>query len=50
MASIPLIPGIARRHGELSGSKRIIAYAAAFFLVFLLWASLAKVDEGLAAA
>ena len=45
MASIPLIPGIARRHGELSGSKRIIAYAAAFFLVFLLWASLAKVDE-----
>ena len=45
MASIPFIPELARRHRELTGSRRVIVYAAAFFLVFLLWASIAQVDE-----
>jgi adhesin transport system membrane fusion protein len=45
MASIPFIPEIARRHSELSGSRRVIVYATAFFLIFLLWASIAQVDE-----
>lgn len=45
MASIPFIPNLARRHSELTGAKRVIAYSVALFVLFLLWASLAKVDE-----
>ena len=45
MASIPFIPSLTRRHGELTGSKRVIVYSLALFVVFVLWASLAKVDE-----
>ena len=45
MASIPFIPRLARRHSELTGSKRVILYSLALFVMFLLWASLAKVDE-----
>ena len=45
MASIPFIPEIARRHSELSGSRRVIVYSTALFLIFLLWASIAQVDE-----
>ena len=45
MASIPFLPELARRHGELTGSRRVIVYSGALFLVFLLWASIARVDE-----
>ena len=45
MASIPFIPRLAQRHSELTGSKRVIVYSVALFVLFLLWASLAKVDE-----
>lgn len=45
MASIPLIGGLTARHNELTGSKRIIVYAATGFVLFILWAALAHVDE-----
>ena len=46
MASIPFLPGAARRRGEpLSGARLIIVAAAAAFALFLIWAMLAKVDE-----
>ena len=45
MASIPFIPKLAARHSELTGSKRVIVYSIAFFVAFILWASIAKVDE-----
>ena len=45
MASIPFIPRLSQRHSELSGSRRVIVYSLALFVMFLLWASLAKVDE-----
>ena len=45
MASIPYLPALSRRHAALSGSARIILYVAIGFLVFIAWASIAKVDE-----
>ena len=45
MASIPFIPKLAARHSELTGSKRVIVYSIAFFVAFILWASIAKVYE-----
>lgn len=45
MASIPYLPALSRRHAALSGSGRIILYVAIGFLVFIAWASVAKVDE-----
>lgn len=45
MASIPMFQGLQARHREMSGSSRVILYTALGFALFLLWASLAKVDE-----
>jgi adhesin transport system membrane fusion protein len=45
MASIPMFNGLQARHRELTGSGRVILYTALGFVVFVLWASLAKVDE-----
>ncbi len=45
MASIPLVEGLRVRHREMSGSTRVIVYTAIGFAIFLLWASIAKVDE-----
>ena len=45
MASIPFLPTIPRNRQPMTGSQRIIVVAAIGFLVFLIWAMLAKVDE-----
>jgi adhesin transport system membrane fusion protein len=45
MASIPMFNGLQARHRELTGSGRVILYTALGFVVFVLWASFAKVDE-----
>lgn len=45
MASIPFLPSLPRRRQPLTGSQRVIVYSAIGFLVFLLWATFAKVDE-----
>ena len=45
MASIPFLPTIPRHRQPLTGSRRIIVVSAIGFLVFLIWAMLAKVDE-----
>lgn len=45
MATIPLFAGVQRRHSSLSGSGRVILYSFLGFVVFLLWASIAQVDE-----
>ena len=45
MASLPLFSSLTKGREPLTGSKRIIVYAAIGFFVFLIWASLAKVDE-----
>jgi adhesin transport system membrane fusion protein len=44
MASIPFL-NIPKRRQPLTGSQRVIVVSAIGFLVFLLWAMLAKVDE-----
>jgi adhesin transport system membrane fusion protein len=45
MASIPYFSTLTKGREPLTGSKRIIVISAIGFLVFLLWAMLAKVDE-----
>jgi adhesin transport system membrane fusion protein len=45
MASIPFLPTVPRHRQPLTGSRRIILVSAIGFLVFLIWAMLAKVDE-----
>lgn len=45
MASIPYLSSLTKGREPLTGSKRIIVYSALGFVVFLLWAMLAKVDE-----
>ncbi|MEO7814378.1 MAG: HlyD family type I secretion periplasmic adaptor subunit [Sphingomicrobium sp.] len=45
MASIPFLNSLTKGREPLTGSKRIIVVCAVGFLVFLLWASLAHVDE-----
>ena len=45
MASIPFLQSIPKRWEPLTGSQRIIVVSAIGFLIFLIWASLAKVDE-----
>ena len=45
MASIPFISTFSKGREPLAGPKRIIVLCAVGFLVFMLWASLAQVDE-----
>ena len=45
MASIPFLPANPKRRQPLTGAQRVIVVASIGFLVFLIWASLAKVDE-----
>ena len=45
MASIPFLPAFPKRREPLTGSQRIIVVSAIGFLVFIIWAMLAKVDE-----
>ena len=45
MASIPLLPAIPKRRQPMTGAQRVIVVASIGFLIFLIWASLAKVDE-----
>jgi len=45
MASIPYLSSLTKGREPLTGSKRIIVISALGFLVFLLWATFAKVDE-----
>ncbi len=45
MASIPFLPAIPKHRRPLTGSQRVIVYTAVGFLVFVIWAMLAKVDE-----
>ena len=45
MASIPFLPAFAKRRQPLTGSQRVIVVSAIGFVIFLLWAMLAKVDE-----
>ena len=45
MASIPFIGPAIRHRKPMTGARMIIVAAAAAFAVFLLWASLAQVDE-----
>ncbi|HET9397385.1 MAG TPA: HlyD family type I secretion periplasmic adaptor subunit [Sphingomicrobium sp.] len=46
MATLPFLPPAARRHREpLTGARLIIVSVAIGFAVFLIWATLAQVDE-----
>jgi adhesin transport system membrane fusion protein len=45
MASIPFLSSLTKGREPLTGAKRIIVISAVGFLVFVLWASLAHVDE-----
>ena len=45
MASLPLVGPAIRHRQPLTGSRLIIVASAAAFAIFLLWASLAHVDE-----
>ena len=45
MASIPFLSSLTKGREPLTGSKRIIVLASVGFLVFVLWAALAQVDE-----
>ena len=45
MASIPFLANIPKRWEPLTGSQRVIVVSAIGFLIFLIWAMLAKVDE-----
>ena len=45
MATIPFISSLTKGREPLTGSKRIIVLIAVGFAVFMLWASLARVDE-----
>jgi adhesin transport system membrane fusion protein len=45
MASIPFIPILPKRREPLTGARKVIVVSAVGFLVFVVWAMLAKVDE-----
>src|SRR5438045_9050493 len=45
MASIPIIGPAIRHRQPLTGARMIIVASAAAFFLFLLWASLAQLDE-----
>jgi len=45
MASLPFLPAFPKRREPLTGSQRVIVVSAVGFLIFILWAMLAKVDE-----
>ncbi|WP_118855734.1 HlyD family type I secretion periplasmic adaptor subunit [Sphingomonas mesophila] len=45
MASLPLFAQLGGRRGSLSASKQVILWSVGLFVVFLIWASVAKVDE-----
>ncbi len=45
MATLPFLPTIPRHRQPLTGSQRVIVVSAIGFLLFLLWAMLAHVDE-----
>ena len=45
MASIPFVGPAIKHRKPLTGARMIIVAAAAAFAVFILWASLAQVDE-----
>src|SRR3954469_25852981 len=45
MASLPFVGPATKHPKPKTGSRMIIVAAAATFLVFLIWASLAQVDE-----
>ena len=45
MASIPFLPAIPKHRQPLTGSQRVIVYTSVGFLIFVIWAMLAKVDE-----
>ena len=45
MASIPFFPVFPKHRQPLTGSQRVIVYTAVGFLIFVIWAMLAKVDE-----
>lgn len=45
MASIPFLPSRPKRREPLTGSRRVIVVSAVGFVIFLIWAMLAKVDE-----
>jgi membrane fusion protein, adhesin transport system len=45
MASLPIIGPAIRHRKPLTGARMIIVATAAAFLLFLIWASLAQVDE-----
>ena len=45
MASLPFLPTIPRNRQPLTGSRRVIVVSAVGFLLFIIWAMLAHVDE-----
>ena len=45
MASIPFMPTLPKRREPITGSRLVIVLSAIGFIVFLLWATFAKVDE-----
>ena len=46
MATLPFIPSAAKRQREpLTGARLVIVSVAAGFVLFLIWAMLAQVDE-----
>src|SRR3954447_9437317 len=45
MASLPFVGPAIKHRKPMTGSRMIIVAAAATFLVFLIWASLAQLDE-----
>ena len=45
MATIPFLPAAAKRREPLTGARLVIVVSAIGFVVFLLWATFAKVDE-----
>lgn len=45
MASIPLLSSFTKGREPLTGAKRIIVISAIGFLIFILWAAVARVDE-----
>ncbi len=45
MASLPFLSSLTKGREPLTGPKRIIVLCAVGFLVFMLWASFAQVDE-----
>jgi adhesin transport system membrane fusion protein len=45
MASLPFVGSAIKHRRPMTGAQMIIVSVAAAFVVFLLWASLAQVDE-----